>query len=199
MNSLIDFAPPGLDEIMALDTIMDLKAGGDFDILVLDTSPTGHLLRFLQLPDLARQWLQTFFRLLMRYKGTVRMARMAQKAVNLAKGIRRIQETLKNPLKTAFVAVTLAERMSMEELADLMQALEEIHIPCTRMIVNRIVPNSPCPLCHATRGIQEGHLKEITTRFPATMLTIAPQFPNTIQGLKALGELEMVLFEAASA
>jgi arsenite/tail-anchored protein-transporting ATPase len=198
MDSLIDFAPPGLDEIMALDTILELQAGGDFDILLLDTSPTGHLLRFLQLPDLARQWLQRFFHLLMRYKGTVRMARMAQKALTLAKGIRRIQQVLQNPQKSVFVAVTLAERLPLEELTDLMKALSEIGLSCTRTVVNRIVPPSHCPLCQATRKIQSGYVQKIASRFPAVTLTIVPQFPKAIQGMTDLAELEAALFSSDS-
>jgi len=82
MTEMLELAPPGLDEIMALDTIMDLRNEGEFDIFVLDTSPTGHLLRFLELPDLVREWLKAFFRLLLKYKGVVRLTGAAEKGLS---------------------------------------------------------------------------------------------------------------------
>jgi len=82
MTEMLELAPPGLDEIMALDTIMDLRNEGEFDIFVLDTSPTGHLLRFLELPDLVREWLKAFFRLLLKYKGVVRLTGSSGKGLS---------------------------------------------------------------------------------------------------------------------
>ncbi|MDD2301945.1 MAG: ArsA-related P-loop ATPase, partial [Eubacteriales bacterium] len=194
-SSLLNFAPPGIDEIMALNTIMDLKEQGDFGILVLDTSPTGHLLRFLELPELVRQWLQAFFRLLIRYKGVVRLARVAEKAVNMAKGIRRIHEALTDPRKTAFVAVTLAEGLAMEELADLMKALKtKARIHCRHIVVNRIIPDSECPFCRSARNTQERYLKDVASVFPACTVIPVPHFPQPIQGMAALGRLEEALF-----
>lgn len=194
MNSLLDFAPPGIDEIMALESILTLRQGSGFDMLVLDTSPTGHLLRFLEMPQIIRQWLQTFFRLLMRYKGVVRMTRVAEKAVNMARGIRRIQECLRDPQKTAFVAVSIAEGMAVEELVDLMDALQKGEIPCRHIVMNRITPDSPCPFCRSARNMQEGYLKDVELRFPEYSIIRIPQFPQPIQGMTGLTRLEDVLF-----
>ena len=91
MTEMLEMAPPGLDEIMALDKMMDLRKENQFDILVLDTSPTGHLLRFLELPHLVRQWLNAFFRLLMKYKGVVRLAGAG------GKGVKPFEKCAKNP------------------------------------------------------------------------------------------------------
>ena len=92
MTELLELAPPGVDEIMSLDRIMDLRNEGAFDIFVLDTSPTGHLLRFLELPDLVRKWLKAFFGLLLKYKGVVSLSGAAEKALALSRNVRRIQE-----------------------------------------------------------------------------------------------------------
>jgi anion-transporting ArsA/GET3 family ATPase len=64
MAELFSMAPPGLDEIMAINRIMELKQKNEFDVIIIDSSPTGHLLRFLELPGLVRQWLKTLFNLL---------------------------------------------------------------------------------------------------------------------------------------
>ena len=53
MERLLDLSPPGIDEVMALIEVMELMEGREFDIFVLDTAPTGHLIRFLEMPDIA--------------------------------------------------------------------------------------------------------------------------------------------------
>ncbi|MBA3018780.1 MAG: ArsA family ATPase, partial [Desulfobacteraceae bacterium] len=130
MTELLTLAPPGLDEIMALDKIMDLRKEGKFDIFVLDTSPTGHLLRFLELPDMVREWLNAFFRLLLKYKGVVRMAKAAEKALAMSKNVRRIQEAFMDRNRTNFVAITIPEAMGLLELERLVSALDNAKIHC---------------------------------------------------------------------
>ncbi|HEV2762782.1 MAG TPA: TRC40/GET3/ArsA family transport-energizing ATPase, partial [Pyrinomonadaceae bacterium] len=56
MRELVALAPPGIDEIAALSGISDLLEEGRYASIVLDTAPTGHLLRFLELPDIALSW-----------------------------------------------------------------------------------------------------------------------------------------------
>ena len=72
MERMLDLSPPGLDEIMALVRAMEFLEAGRYDIFILDSAPTGHLLRLLELPELIDQWLKTFFGLLLKYKLTFR-------------------------------------------------------------------------------------------------------------------------------
>ncbi len=193
MTEMLELAPPGLDEIMSLDTIMDLEKKGAFDIFVLDTSPTGHLLRFLELPDLVREWLKTFFRLLLKYKGVVRLTGAAEKSLALSKNVRRIQETLTDPKRTGFVAVTIPEAMGFLELERLMGALETGKIPCGHIIVNKVVPKADCGFCAVKRTEQQGYIKEIHSRFPDRTLVQTPLFPHQIRGLRDLKEISDIL------
>ena len=66
MESFIDMTPPGIDEVMAIAAIVDYMDKGKFDLFILDTAPTGHLIRFLEMPELALDWLKfflTFFKI----------------------------------------------------------------------------------------------------------------------------------------
>ncbi|MFO7985962.1 MAG: ArsA family ATPase [Desulfatiglandaceae bacterium] len=194
MTELLSLAPPGLDEIMALDRIMDLRTEEAFDILVLDTSPTGHLLRFLELPETVREWLSAFFRLLLKYKGVVQLSGMAEKALALSKNVRRIQETLTDPAKTGFVAVSIAEAMGVSELKRLMSAVERAGISCENIAVNRVTPPSSCPFCTAKRGMEQKYISKIIKAFPSTHVAEVPLFENDIQGVKDLKRVGEVLF-----
>ncbi len=194
MSELLTLAPPGLDEIMALDRIMGLREKGEFDIFVLDMSPTGHLLRFLELPDMVREWLNAFFRLLLKYRGLVRLTGAAEKALAMSKNVRRIQETLGDPQRTAFFAVTIPEAMGLHELERLSGALEKAHIPGGGVVINMVVPETDCIFCFSKRAEQEGYIKEIVSRFPTRTITSVPLFPNEVRGIDGLNKIGEIVF-----
>ncbi|HWT85411.1 MAG TPA: ArsA family ATPase, partial [Myxococcales bacterium] len=63
MEDLIDLAPPGLDELFALLAV--IEALQRYDIVVVDTAPTGHALRLLELVGTAREWVQALLQILL--------------------------------------------------------------------------------------------------------------------------------------
>ena len=52
MARLLRLSLPGIDEIAALLELADFSAGGKYDCLIVDTAPTGHMLRMLAMPAL---------------------------------------------------------------------------------------------------------------------------------------------------
>ena len=194
MTEMLEMAPPGLDEIMALDHMMDLREENRFDIFVLDTSPTGHLMRFLELPHLVREWLRAFFRLLMKYKGVVRLAGAAEKALSLSKNVRKIQSTLVDPQKTRFVGVTIAERMGLLELSRLMKIIEKANLPCEHIIINMVLPETDCGFCAGRRNEQQVCLREIHSRFHLQRLVQVPLFSHPVCGTNHLEEISEWVF-----
>ena len=63
LEDLLDLAPPGIDELLALVTITRCarpprtrRSNGRYDLVVVDTAPTGHTLRLLALPKKALEW-----------------------------------------------------------------------------------------------------------------------------------------------
>lgn len=50
---------PGSDEVAALDLLVDYVDSHEWEIIVLDTAPTGHTLRLLDLPDVMDTTLET--------------------------------------------------------------------------------------------------------------------------------------------
>ena len=194
MTEILEMAPPGLDEIMSLDKMMDLRKENQFDIFVLDTSPTGHLLRFLELPHLVRQWLRVFFRLLMKYKGVVRLTGAAEKALALSKNVRQIQEALIDTQKTRFVSVTIPEKMGFLELQRLMNALLKANVPCEHIVVNMVLPPTDCGFCALKRYEQQDCIGKIQSRFHPRIVVWAPLFPDPIRGVTQLEEISDTVF-----
>lgn len=194
MTELLTLAPPGLDEIMALDKMMDLRKEGKFDIFILDTSPTGHLIRFLELPDMVREWLNAFFRLLLKYKGVVRLAKAAEKALAMSKNVRKIQEAFIDSKRTLFVSVTIAEAMGLLELERLVSALDNAKINCGGIIVNMVIPQTDCNFCSSKRVEQAGYIKKIHSIFPSRTITNVPMFPHEVRGIDDLHKIGEIIF-----
>src|SRR5207249_3445173 len=62
---LLDLAPPGIDELFGILSVVE--AADEYHSIVIDTAPTGHALRLLELPDSAREWVQLLLRVLLKY------------------------------------------------------------------------------------------------------------------------------------
>ena len=92
MERMLDLSPPGLDEIMALMRVMDFLDQGRYDLFILDSAPTGHLLRLLELPELIGQWLKTFFGLLLKYKLTFRFPDLSQQLVRISRDLKLLPQ-----------------------------------------------------------------------------------------------------------
>ena len=76
----MNLAPPGIDELFGILSVFDARA--DYDAILVDTAPTGHALRLLELPDAAREWVQALLRVLLKYRGLMRPGELARELVD---------------------------------------------------------------------------------------------------------------------
>jgi arsenite-transporting ATPase len=192
MREIVELAPPGIDEIAALSVISDLVDQQRYARIVLDTAPTGHLLRFLELPQVALSWVRTFIKLLLKYKTVVRASHVAEELVALSKSIKRIIALLTDPQACAFQGIAIPERMSLEETVRLTRALERLKVPMRRLLINGVIPAEAaqaCDFCSARRLAQRGVIQDFKQKFKGTCdLFIAPQQPHEVHGAQRLQE-----------
>jgi len=196
MEGLIKSAPPGIDELMGMMKIMNFMERREFDRYILDMAPTGHALRFLELPDLIREWFKTTFRLLLKYKGASGsgLNKTAELILKRSRQLRLVETVLRNPQRCQFVCVTIPEAMSLTETKRLVQHLSQLRVDCRELIVNMVVPPTGCPFCSAKRSEQQSYLKE----FEALGLGIheVPLFSHQIVGIDALREISETIYDA---
>lgn len=155
MENLMDLAPPGLDEIMALSRVMDLVARRCYDVFVLDSASTGHLIRLLELPVLLEGWIKAFFELLLKYQHVFRLAEFSSQLVEMSKNLKRLRKLLGDPANACLYTVSIATEMALEETRDLAAACARagIHVPA--MFLNLMTPAGDCPLCTAIHHREE--------------------------------------------
>ena len=191
MRELVELTPPGIDEIAALGTISELLDENRYDSIILDTAPTGHLIRFLELPEVALSWIRTFMKLLLKYQNVVRATEVAEELVALSKSIKRVLALLTDKETCEFVGVAIPERMSLEETIDLAKALDKLKVPLRKLIINGVVAEDAAKQCRFCKARRKGQLEvanEFCTKFRRRSIEIfvAPQQPYEITGAKAL-------------
>src|SRR5690349_12130767 len=190
MRELVELTPPGIDEIAALGTISDLLDAERYHTIVLDTAPTGHLIRFLELPQVALQWIRTFMKLLLKYKDVMRANQVAEELVALSKSIKQVLALLTDAERCEFVGVAIPERMSLEETVDLSKSLEKLKVPMRKLLINGLVPVDSCRFCKSRRAMQDEVIKEFQGKFrgKSVEMFVAPQQPHEIRGPERLRE-----------
>jgi len=194
MTELMELSPPGLEEIMALGEIMDLLKEEKYDIYVLDSAASGHLLRFLELPEIVRDWLKSIFKILLKYKNIVGLVDIKRKLLDFSKDIKKIQEILFGPKTTEFIMISIAEEMGIREMGDLAQSLEKLNVSFNYIILNMIAPASECKFCQAKRLNQEKYINKVKKEYPEKEMVLVPLFPYDIRGTESLKELSEFLF-----
>ncbi|HET6863430.1 MAG TPA: ArsA family ATPase [Pyrinomonadaceae bacterium] len=190
MRELVQLTPPGIDEIAALGSISDLIDEGVYDTIVIDSAPSGHLIRFLELPQVTLSWVRTFIKLLLKYQQIVRGTQIAEELVSLSRSIKAIQALMTSADQCEFIAVAIPELMSLEETIDLTKSLRKLNIPMTRLLVNNLVPETAahdCSFCRSRLELQNSVVQQFVKHFgEETSIFLAPQQPNEVRGLESL-------------
>lgn len=194
MDQLLDLAPPGLDEMMALMEIMELVEAQEYDLFILDTAPTGHLLRFLETPDLAREWFMTLARVLLKYRRIVSVLELNELVIKLMKQVRRVREQLVDSAETEFIAVTIPEAMGVAETERLLRSLTGLGIASRQVLINMVTPPSDCPFCSAKRWEEREYIQQLTAQYPSHHIAQTPQFSHPIRGIEALVQFGELLY-----
>ena len=148
LTELVDLAPPGIDELLGVLSV--LEARQTYDAVVVDTAPTGHALRLLEMPALAREWVQALLRVLLKYRQIVRPGPLAEDLVELSRQIGALQELLRDRAATHFIAVARAAELPRLETARLLARLRRLRLPTPVVVVNALAANpGACPRCRA--------------------------------------------------
>ena len=143
---------PGADEAAAVQQLMRFLDDDRFDRIVIDTAPTGHTLRLLELPEVMDSMVGRVLRL------RERLSEMASGLTGLFGGdegedeeaveadlhemrrrIERLRAVLTDPSRTDFRIVLVPERLSVVESERLRDRLASRGIPVGTVVVNRVM------------------------------------------------------------
>jgi arsenite-transporting ATPase len=165
-RDLLDTAPPGIDELFALDALTsaldeDAPADQRADVVVVDTAPTGHALRLLGLPDAVLAWLRTFLSILRRDRLAGRMPTLAQELVSLSRHVRHLAELMRDGRRTGVAVVSRPAAVAALETERLLAALRGLRIPVAALIVNGLTPEGGCARCRRAAAREAGQARAL--------------------------------------
>ena len=213
MEDLTSMTPPGIDEALAFGKILEfVETDHDYDLIIFDTAPTGHTLRFLSLPETLSGWIGKLIK--MRVKignmfGAVKrmFSREEKKEDNTLEVLERLnnsiinaKEDLTNPTKNSFIIVMIPEEMAITETGRLLNELVKNNIPVSNIVVNQVYQDTTelCEFCKARREMQEKNLIKIKKVFSENLhknLIEVPLFKEEIREYDKLKEMGHFLIE----
>jgi arsenite-transporting ATPase len=194
LERILDLSPPGLDEVMGLTRVMALLASGCYDVLVLDSAATGHLIRLLELPAIIDQWLKAFFDLFLKYPQIFRLTKFSQELVSVSKNLKRFRRLLTDPARSALYAVSIPTDMALEETRDLLAACRRLGVSVPGLFLNLVTPPSDCVLCSALYRRESTVRRKFQQYLQGREMTVVYRW-GEIQGLRQLADLGQALYQ----
>jgi len=195
---------PGIDEVAAFDKFLQYMHSREYDVIIFDTAPTGHALRFLSFPEVLDSWVGRIIKIRLKFSGVVNIIKKVlpfgkeegkpqlgtEQLENLKTRIEEAREVLSNPEKTNYNIVTIPQQMAIVESERALKTLKEYRIPVKSIVINQIIPpNQKCSFCTIKRNEQLERVETIKKKFAGLEIFEVPLFEKEIGGFTALSKL----------
>ena len=160
MKKLVQIAPPGADELFAVDRLAELAADPSQEAIVVDTAPTGHFLRLLDLPKTAGEWVREFMRILLRYREIVPAGSLGEELIRASRALHALEETLRSD-DTRVLVVTRPERIVVAESLRLIAEVERRGMRAGGVIANYVTPENGDACDQSMRAYEMDELRKL--------------------------------------
>lgn len=206
-----DFAGsiPGIDEAMGFAEVMKLVRDLNYSVIVFDTAPTGHTLRFLALPSVLESGIKKIMDLKNRFGGMMSQVTslmgmqnmnyedMFNKLESTREIIEEVNSQFKDPDQTTFMCVCISEFLSLYETERLIQELTKYEIDTHNIIVNQLILDADdSKLLLARKRIQDKYLNQIRDLYELDFhVTKLPLLPEEIRGVDKVARFSRFLVD----
>jgi len=215
-DPLMGGSMPGADEAAAMRQLIEYLDDPRFDRVVVDTAPTGHTLRLLELPEIMDSMVGRLLSMREQFGGMLgSLTGMFGEGgpeeeppglTELRERIERLRSVLRDPARTDFRVVTVPEEMSVVEAERLVERLDEYEIPVNTLVVNRVMEDladvtgladedrdlvvSPdtegCEFCRRRWEVQRSALERAADLFRGRTVRRVPLLAEAVRGDRAL-------------
>lgn len=190
MERILDLTPPGVDEVMALTQVMEFLSQRKYDIFLLDSAATGHLIRLLELPEILDRWLKVFFRILLKYKNILRVPRLSRRLVEISRNLKILQALLADGNRSAVFAVATLTEMTFRETQDLLASCQKMGFAVRSLFLNLATPANACSVCRDLNSMETQIRNKFQNNYPGIYQTLVYQQiePFSARELHKLGD-----------
>lgn len=203
---------PGTHEAAVLERLAEVvEQREDDELLVVDTAPSGHTTRLMELPELMQSWTEGLLRRQersARFGSALRGLRSpdAEASAGADRRARRdaeiravldrrrdrfrlLRELLRDSRRTGFVIVLAAERLPVLETVELHSRLAAAGIEVAALVVNKRSPREAGELLETRRRLEDGHLESVRRELPGLPVIELPLMGGDIVAAEGLGRL----------
>lgn len=205
-------AIPGIDEAMGFAQVMKLVNGMEYSVIVFDTAPTGHTLRFLGFPAVLERALEKFSEMSGRFApllsqfgtmfglggGASSTEGITSRLSEMKKTVEEVNRQFQDSEKTTFICVLIAEFLSLYETERMIQELTKFNIDTHNLVVNQLIfptADSKCGICVSRKKMQQKYLEQIdelySEDFHIVRLPLLPREVRGVSDLTAFSELQV--------
>ncbi|MEA5420308.1 TRC40/GET3/ArsA family transport-energizing ATPase [Spirulina sp. CCNP1310] len=202
---------PGMDEIFGLVRMKRHYDEGTYDVLIIDSAPTGTALRLLSIPEVGGWYMRRFYKPLQGMSVALRPLvepffkpiagfSLPDKEVMDApyefyEQIEALEKVLTDNQKTSVRLVTNPERMVLKESRRAHAYLSLYNVATDLIIANRILPDSVSdPFFARWKESQQVYKQEIHDDFHPLPVKEVPLYSEEMCGLAALERLKVTLY-----
>ncbi|MFN9173201.1 MAG: TRC40/GET3/ArsA family transport-energizing ATPase [Synechocystis sp.] len=203
---------PGMDEIFGLVRMKRHYDEAEYDVLIIDSAPTGTALRLLSLPEVGGWYMRRFYKPLQGMSMALRPLveplfrpiagfSLPDKEVMDApyefyEQIEALEKVLTDNTQTSVRLVTNPEKMVLKESLRAHAYLSLYNVSTDLVIANRILPDSiDDPFFQRWKSSQQVYKQEIYDNFHPLPVKEAPLFSEEMCGLAALERLKEILYK----
>jgi arsenite-transporting ATPase len=199
---------PGMEEVSCFLWVHSHLKDDLYDVIIVDSAPTGETLRLLSLPDVARWWIVKIFPI---ERKLVKVIRPAVKVVSnmplpedhtydavedLFDRLDSIHKVFSDPKVTSIRLVLNLEKMVIKETQRAFTYLNLYGYPTDAVIVNRSMPVGVSdPFFEEWKKHQQGYREEIEELFSPLPHFEAPMFSREVMGVSSLEKFGETLFD----
>jgi arsenite/tail-anchored protein-transporting ATPase len=203
---------PGMDEIFALVRMKRHYDEGTFDVLIIDSAPTGTALRLLSLPEVGGWYMRRFYKPLQQVSVVLRPLvepffkpiagfSLPDKEVMDApyefyEQIEALEKILTDNKITSVRLVTNPEKMVLKESLRAHAYLSLYNVATDLVVANRIIPDSVTdPFFQRWKESQQEYRQQIHSDFSPLPVKEVPLYSEEMCGFAALERLKETLFK----
>ncbi|MEG4206122.1 TRC40/GET3/ArsA family transport-energizing ATPase [Microcoleus sp. F10-C6] len=203
---------PGMDEIFGLVRMKRHYDEGEFDVLIIDSAPTGTALRLLSLPEVGGWYMRKFYKPLQGISAALRPLvepifrpiagfSLPDKEVMDApyefyEQIEALEKVLTDNTVTSVRLVTNPEKMVIKESLRAHAYLSLYNVATDLVVANRIIPAEVTdPFFKRWKESQEQYRQEIHSDFMPLPVKEVPLYSEEMCGLPALERLKETLYK----
>ena len=202
---------PGMDEIFSLVRMKRHHDEGEYDVLIIDSAPTGTALRLLSLPEVAGWYMRKLYKPFQAVSAALRplveplfrpvagfslpTTEVMDAPYEFYEQLVELEKVLTDTATTSVRLVTNPEKMVIKESLRAHAYLSLYNVGTDMVVANRIIPDTVTdPFFQRWKENQQTYRQEIHDDFRPLPVKEVPLFSEEMCGLEALERLKETIY-----